>query len=65
MQEAADHDGQILDKYNSDMDIVLIFVRPFGTTSILAQLLITQTYRYRLVFSPLSLQPSLSPFSRI
>ncbi|KAG1865836.1 hypothetical protein DFJ58DRAFT_770484 [Suillus subalutaceus] len=27
MHEAAEHDGQILDKYKSDMDIVLIFVR--------------------------------------
>lgn len=26
-REAAEHDGQILEKYNSDMDIVLIFVR--------------------------------------
>jgi hypothetical protein len=26
LQEAAEHDGQILDKYKSDMDIVLIFV---------------------------------------
>lgn len=27
VHEAAEHDGQILDKYKSDMDIVLIFVR--------------------------------------
>ncbi|KAG2352002.1 hypothetical protein BDR07DRAFT_1316114 [Suillus spraguei] len=26
MRKAAEHDGQFLDKYTSDMDIVLIFV---------------------------------------
>ncbi|OJA07897.1 hypothetical protein AZE42_02752 [Rhizopogon vesiculosus] len=32
-QEAADHDGQILEKYNSDMDIVLIFAGLFSAVT--------------------------------
>ncbi|KAJ8586101.1 hypothetical protein M405DRAFT_722325, partial [Rhizopogon salebrosus TDB-379] len=33
MQEAADHDGQILERYNSDMDIVLIFAGLFSAVT--------------------------------
>ncbi|OAX38936.1 hypothetical protein K503DRAFT_690621, partial [Rhizopogon vinicolor AM-OR11-026] len=32
-QEAADHDGQILEKYNSNMDIVLIFAGLFSAVT--------------------------------
>ncbi|KAG2755331.1 hypothetical protein P692DRAFT_20700807, partial [Suillus brevipes Sb2] len=40
MQEAAEHDGQILDKYKSDMDIVLIFAGLFSavTTSFIVNM---------------------------
>ncbi|KAG0708345.1 hypothetical protein DFH29DRAFT_767796, partial [Suillus ampliporus] len=40
MHEAAEHDGQILEKYKSDMDIVLIFAGLFSavTTSFIVNM---------------------------